>query len=87
MKKGTLSAETPEYATKTAELVTKKAGGDAELEATLTQLMASPEADVAKQTLETYLGVYNILCWVAVGAGVVLMLAAPILKKWQHGVE
>ncbi len=87
VKENKLVAESPEYADKTAELVTKSAGTDKDLHATLTKLLASPEAEVTRQTLDTYLGVYNILCWIAVGAGVLLMLAAPFLKKWQHGVK
>jgi len=82
-----LTVDTPEYAAKTTELIDKAAGGDPEMQATLARLLGSPEAEVTKQTLEIYLGVYTSLCWIAVGAGLLLMIAAPLLKKWQHGVK
>jgi dipeptide/tripeptide permease len=87
VKKGELTAGSPEYAAKTTELIEKAAKGNTEMEATLTQLLGSPEAEVTKQTLEIYLNVYSSLCWIAVGAGILLMMAAPFLKKWQHGVK
>ena len=59
----------------------------ADMVSKLNTLMASPESEVTQQTLDTYLGVYNMLCWIAVGAGVLLVVSAPLLKKWQHGVK
>lgn len=69
------------------EQVTKLSGGDADMTSKLNALLASPESEVTQQTLDTYLGVYNMLCWIAVGAGVLLLVSAPMLKKWQHGVK
>ena len=82
-----VTVESTEGAQIVADAIAKEAGDNAEYAATLQGLLASPEADVTKQTLETYLGVYNSMCWIAVGAGVLLMIASPILKKWQHGVK
>jgi POT family proton-dependent oligopeptide transporter len=81
------TAGSPEGAELVGSMVKQLADGSAEMESKLTALLASPEAEVTKQTLDTYLGVYNALCWIAVGAGLLLMLAAPFLKKWQHGVK
>lgn len=67
--------------------VDKAAAGDASLRARLSELMQSPEAEVARATLDTYLDVYTMLFWIAVGAGLLLLLASPLLKKWQHGVK
>lgn len=67
--------------------VEKLSGGNADMAAKINALVASPEAEVTQQTLETYLGVYNMLAWIAVGAGLLLMVSAPFLKKWQHGVK
>ena len=69
------------------EQVTKLSGGNEAMQAQLTELMASPVEEVTQQTLETYLSVYNMLAWIAVGAGLLLMVSAPVLKKWQHGVK
>ncbi len=70
-----------------AQQVTKLSGGDVALQAQMTKLLQSPESEVTRQTLTAYLDVYNMLCWIAVGAGVLLMVSAPLLKKWQHGVK
>lgn len=87
LKDEKLALGSPEAQTFIAEQITKSAGGSADLEAKLTTLLASPEVDVTRQTLDTYLGVYNYLCWIAVGAGLLLTATAPFLKKWQHGVK
>ena len=69
------------------EQVEKLSGGDADMAAKITALIESPEAEVTQQALDTYLGVYNMLCWIAVGAGVLLMVLSPMLRRWQHGVK
>ncbi|HEB53777.1 MAG TPA: MFS transporter [bacterium] len=82
-----LAVDSADGAALVKEMVAKAAGEDAAMQAKLTELMQSSASDVAKATLETYLDVYNMLCWIAVGAGVVLLVSAPLLKKWQHGVK
>ena len=67
--------------------VEKLSAGDADVAAKLNALVVRPEAEVTQQALDTYLGVYNMLCWIAVGAGVLLMLLSPMLRRWQHGVK
>lgn len=43
---------------------------------------ATPE-----QTLELALGVFNNVGLFALGAGVLLLLLSPIIKKWMHGIK
>ena len=81
------AVDSEEGAQTVSTMIEKLSGGDPDMTSKLEALLASPESEVTKQTLETYLGVYDALCWIAVGAGVLLMLAAPVLKKWQHGVK
>ena len=76
-----------ERASMMAEMVTKECDGNTELEATVSELLRLPESDVARQTLDVYLGIYNNLCWIAVGAGLLLLVSSPVLKRWQHGVK
>src|SRR3546814_18056877 len=38
-------------------------------------------------SLDTYNQVFVKIGWVAVGIGVVLLLASPLITKWMHGVE
>ena len=38
-------------------------------------------------SLETYVGVFTTIGWIAVGIGVVLLLISPLLKRWMHGVN
>ena len=40
-----------------------------------------------EQALEQYSGVFSSVGWYAVIAGVFLLLASPIVKKWMHEVE
>tara|TARA_R110002072_G_scaffold243682_3_gene402827 strand:+ start:16099 stop:17712 length:1614 start_codon:yes stop_codon:yes gene_type:complete len=82
-----LAAGSTEGAAFVAEQIAKLSDGNAEMSSKLTTLLQSPAEEVTQQTLVTYLGVYNMLCWIAVGAGVLLMLSSPLLKKWQHGVK
>jgi len=82
-----LSVDTAEGAAFVAEQAATLSKGDAAMESKLMALLNRPEVEVTKQTLDTYLGVYNYLCWIAVGAGLLLLLMAPFLKKWQHGVK
>ena len=82
-----LAVGSPEADTYISAQVQKLAGDDAAMVAKLNELLASPESEVTKVTLDTYLGVYNMLCWIAVGAGILLMVSAPLLKRWQHGVK
>ena len=86
MDKG-VSVDTAEGAAFVAEQAATLSKGDAAMESKLMALLNRPEVEVTKQTLDTYLGVYNYLCWIAVGAGLLLLLMAPFLKKWQHGVK
>jgi POT family proton-dependent oligopeptide transporter len=39
------------------------------------------------QALATYGEVYNLFGWVAVGVGLVLLLASPFLKRMMAGVK
>ena len=39
-----------------------------------------------KVSLETYVGVFTTIGWVAVGIGVLLLAISPLLKRWMHGV-
>ncbi|MEQ9324329.1 MAG: oligopeptide:H+ symporter, partial [Polyangiaceae bacterium] len=41
----------------------------------------------AEQTLPIYTEVFTQVGMVAIGAGVLLVLLSPILKKWMHGVN
>src|SRR3546814_14045554 len=38
-------------------------------------------------SLDTYKPVFVKIGWVAVGIGVVLLLASPLIKKWENGVQ
>ena len=87
LKDKELTADSDAGSAFVTEQITKLAGGSADMQAQLTTLMASPAEEVTQQTLETYLSVYNMLAWIAVGAGLLLMVSAPVLKKWQHGVK
>ena len=40
-----------------------------------------------KVSLETYVGVFTVIGWTAVGIGVLLLLISPLLKRWMHGVQ
>jgi POT family proton-dependent oligopeptide transporter len=82
-----LDINSPEGSTFVTEQIVKLSDGNPEMQSKLTTLLASPAEEVTQQTLVTYLGVYNMLCWIAIGAGILLMLASPLLKKWQHGVK
>jgi len=33
---------------------------------------------------ETTLAIYNQIGWVAIGAGVVVLVIAPFVKRWMH---
>jgi dipeptide/tripeptide permease len=87
LEKAELEIGSAEGATFVAEQVAELSNGNADMSSKLTTLLQSPVEEVTQQTLVTYLGVYNMLCWIAVGAGILLMLASPLLKKWQHGVK
>jgi POT family proton-dependent oligopeptide transporter len=39
-----------------------------------------------KLSLDTYVGVFTTIGWVAVVIGVVLLAISPLLKRWMHGV-
>jgi dipeptide/tripeptide permease len=76
-----------ERASAMAEMVAKECGSNAELQGKVDALLRLPESEITMQTLDVYLGIYNNLCWIAVGAGVLLLVASPVLKRWQHGVK
>jgi POT family proton-dependent oligopeptide transporter len=38
-------------------------------------------------SLQTYVGVFTTIGWVAVGIGLFLLALAPLLKRWMHGVN
>ncbi len=40
-----------------------------------------------KLSLETYVGVFTTIGWVAVGIGLFLLALSPLLKRWMHGVN
>jgi POT family proton-dependent oligopeptide transporter len=40
-----------------------------------------------KLSLDTYVGVFNAIGWIAVGIGIFLLLISPLLKRWMHGVN
>lgn len=40
-----------------------------------------------KVSLATYVGVFTTIGWVSVAIGVFLLLLAPLLKRWMHGVD
>ena len=40
-----------------------------------------------KVSLDTYIGVFTTIGWVAVGVGVLLLAISPLLKRWMHGVQ
>ncbi len=48
---------------------------------------AAPKDATKEQTLELSLAVFNNVGLFAVGAGVLLLVLSPILKKWMHGVK
>lgn len=37
--------------------------------------------------LENYSNVFEVIAYIALGSGVVLMLLVPVLKRWMHGVK
>lgn len=41
----------------------------------------------ARLSLETYAGVFSAIGWVSVVIGAILLLLAPFLKRWMHGVN
>ncbi|MEM7784403.1 MAG: MFS transporter, partial [Planctomycetota bacterium] len=41
----------------------------------------------AVAALEQYSGVFTQVGWMAVGAGLFLLVFSPIVKKWMHGVD
>lgn len=40
-----------------------------------------------KLSLDTYVGVFTTIGWVAVGIGLFLLALSPLLKRWMHGVN
>ena len=40
-----------------------------------------------KISLDTYTGTYQSAGMVTVGIGVLLVLLAPLIRKWMHGVN
>ncbi len=40
-----------------------------------------------KVSLDTYVGVFTWIGWIAVGIGGLLLLVSPFLKRWMHGVK
>lgn len=40
-----------------------------------------------KVSLDTYVGVFTMIGWIAVGIGTLLLLISPLLKRWMHGVK
>jgi POT family proton-dependent oligopeptide transporter len=38
-------------------------------------------------SLETYVGVFSQIGWIAVGIGVFLLVISPLLNRWTHGVK
>ena len=40
-----------------------------------------------KVSLDTYVGVFTVIGWTAVGIGVLLLAISPLLKRWMHGVQ
>jgi POT family proton-dependent oligopeptide transporter len=40
-----------------------------------------------KVSLDTYVGVFTTIGWVAVGIGVFLLAISPLLRRWMHGVH
>ena len=40
-----------------------------------------------KVSLDTYVGVFSVIGWTAVGIGVLLLALSPLLKRWMHGVQ
>lgn len=54
--------------------------------ASLTGDAGKVEGD-ASQSLPIYIDIYLTMAWVSVGAGVLLFLLSPVLKRWLHGVK
>jgi POT family proton-dependent oligopeptide transporter len=55
-------------------------------------MMAMPTGDGAttlppEQSLLIYSGVFQDIAYISLGAGVVMLLLTPVLKKWMHGVH
>jgi POT family proton-dependent oligopeptide transporter len=40
-----------------------------------------------KVSLDTYVGMFSWIGWIAVGIGALLLLVSPFLKRWMHGVK
>ncbi len=40
-----------------------------------------------KVSLDTYIGTFTTIAWIAIGAGVLLFILSLLLKKWMHGVQ
>jgi len=40
-----------------------------------------------KVSLETYVGVFTTIGWIAIAIGGVLLMLSPFLKRWMHGVN
>ena len=63
------------------QIVEKPEMGQAKVTSTL-QTFVTPE-----RTNLIYSRVYNLICWFAVGAGIILILLSPLIRKWMHGVH
>ena len=48
---------------------------------------AAPEGATREQKLNTALDVFNQVGLFAIGSGVLLLILAPILRKWMHGIR
>ena len=53
----------------------------------IAQLTVVPEDAPASVSLELCLGVFTNLGLFAAGAGLLLILASPIISKWMHGIK
>ncbi|MBB4616867.1 peptide MFS transporter [Sphingomonas abaci] len=40
-----------------------------------------------KVSLDTYVGVFWTIGWIAVGIGLFLLVLSPLIKRWMHGVK
>jgi len=47
----------------------------------------APKDATPEQTMDLALGVFNNVGLFAIGAGVLLVLLSPLIKKWMHGVK
>jgi len=91
-----LSTSLSHHVAGTIAALTSIGGGDADAEPGRAAIDAgilesagdhSAEVLTSFDQLASYAEIFEPIGFVAIAAGVVLLLISPLLKKWQHGIE